>query len=89
MMLMLNEYKCVAKQTQDPSDISGDYKYIKANMNVFVKILQEGKENEYKLYVKNSGQIALLGQCTLLGQGVLHKSPLLGDYIEFEIGVVL
>ena len=89
MMLMLNEYKCIAKYTQDPNDISGDYKHVKANMNAFVKILQDGKENEYKLYVKNSGQIDLLGQCTLLGQGTLHKSLLLGDYIEFEIGVML
>ena len=31
MMLMLNEYKRIAKYTQDPNDISGDYKHVKAN----------------------------------------------------------
>ena len=82
MMLMLNEYKRIAKYTQDPNDISGDYKHVKANSY---------QEVEITLNKHGSYDIAVYGgdMYISLGQGTLHKSPLLGDYIEFEIGVML
>ena len=35
---MLNEYKRIAKYTQDPNDSSGDYKHVKANSYQEVEI---------------------------------------------------
>lgn len=84
MMLMLNEYKCIDKYTQDPNDISGEYKHVKANMNRVIEI-ELSKGDIYNISFCHPYE----QHYTYLGQGTLHKSPLLGDYIEFEIGVRL
>ena len=84
MMLMLSEYKCVYKYSQDPSEICGYYKHINANRNQQIELLKN-KQGTYDIsvIVEDSDYFCPLGQ------GTLHKSPLLGDYIEFEIGVML
>jgi hypothetical protein len=80
-MLMLSDYTRVKQFVKDPDSIVGLYKHKKAKDKSTKIEIGYQDVNTYSLSVHSRTSTVFLGQ------GTLHKSPLLGGYIEFEMGV--
>lgn len=57
--MMLNEYKCIHKYTQDHNNISGEYKHVKANSYQEAEITLN-KHGSYDIGVNGADGYSLL-----------------------------